>query len=268
MAIENRETDPELSVEELAAAARDVAARLKMEVARDLEFPVGTVDAADRLFTAARALDKVSQLTHPGALAVNEMERVLAGINRGFRREAERHPALAESPELRGAFIRFALDIASRSADGSYEVDELANVLETYEFPYLEATFKLADALSWSKTMDELVPALAGTTPLYPTTAERDDIVSLGAVTASMEAELVEMLLCDLDESEENVADAVHRYCKAEMSEQGLWDNALSYDRVSLHVGEIVEEDRMCREVEPAPPCAPGRETDRYEIGL
>ena len=264
---ENREENPMVTAEELTAAARDVAARLKMKIARELESPIGTVDSSQRLLAATLALAKINQLVSQESLMDYEVERVLGGIDRGLAREAERHPALAESSELRGAFIRFALENASRHADGTYEMHEMANVLETYEFPYLEATFELTDALSWSKTMDEIVPELAGTTPLYPASAERDDIVACGAVTAGMETELVKMLLCDMDESEKNVADAVHRYCKVEMSEQGLWDNALSYDRVSLHVGEIVEEDRMWQEVEPLPPCAPGQETNRYEVG-
>ena len=179
--------------------------------------------------------------------------RIAAAINRNIADEADERPALGRSRGLQLAYARFALESASRDLEGPYNAIALAGVLQHSGAVHDIAVFELTERAKWSGLMDELVPSLAGTTPLYPASAEEDDITAVGTVTAGMEAAMVSELREDARERNKGIdltdaEDYVHRYCLAEMSEDGLWDNALSFDRYSQHIEESIEEDRYWRE--------------------
>ena len=242
-----------LTEEDIVDAARDVAAKLKKDVADSLTAPAQDADAARKAARAAGGWQVVSQVAATSPAAQAYIGRIAAAINRNIAGDADKRPALSRSRELQLAYARFALESASMGLEGPSNAVALASTLERYTVDHDIAVFELAKRAGWSRLMDELVPSLAGSTPLYPASAEEDDITAVGTVTAGMEAAMASELRADARERSKDIdlieaEDYVHRYCKAEMSEDGLWDNALSFDRYSAHIEESIEEDRYWRE--------------------
>lgn len=238
-----------ITAEDVVDAARDVAAKLKRDVADSLSASAQDVDAARKAARAASGWQGVSQVAAGAEAAQVYIARMASAINRNIAEEAARRPVLGRSRELMLAYARFALEAAAEDLDAPYNAVALLSALEHSYVDHDMAVFRLTERVLLAGLIDDLVPSLAGTEPLYPASAEKDDITAVGTVTSGMEAAMAAELRKDktlslASEPAVAVEDAVHRYCEAEMSEQGLWDNALSYDRYSMHVEEIVEYDR------------------------